>query len=85
MQETRIQYLDQEGLVEKEMATNSRKYSCLENSMDRGTWQGIVHGITESDMTERLTLTFMFLRAVLIILEFRNILTSKFSNSKVIE
>ena len=86
MQETRIQYLDQEGLVEKEMATNSRKYSCLENSMDRGTWQGIVHGITESDMTERLTLTFMFLRAVLIIiLEFRNILTSKFSNSKMIE
>ena len=86
MQETRSQYLDQEGLVEKEMATNSRKYSCLENSMDRGTWQGIVHGITESDMTERLTLTFMFLRAVLIIiLEFRNILTSKFSNSKVIE
>ena len=86
MQDTRIQYLDQEGLVEKEMATNSRKYSCLENSMDRGTWQGIVHGITESDMTERLTLTFMFLRAVLIIiLEFRNILTSKFSNSKMIE
>ena len=86
MQETRIQYLDQEGLVEKEMATNSRKYSCLENSMDRGTWQGIVHGITESDMTERLTLTFMFLRAVLIIiLEFRNILTSQFSNSKMTE
>ena len=86
MQETRIQYQDQEGLVEKEMATNSRKYSCLENSMDRGTWQGIVHAITESDMTERLTLTFMFLRAVLIIiLEFRNILTSKFSNSKMIE
>ena len=86
MQDTRILYQDQEGLVEKEMATNSRKYSCLENSMDRGTWQGIVHGITESDMTERLTLTFMFLRAVLIIiLEFRNILTSKFSNSKMIE
>ena len=77
MQDTRIQYQDQEGLTEKEMATNSRKYSCLENSMDRGTWQGIVHGITESDMTERLTLTFMFLRAVLIIiLEFRNILSS---------
>ena len=77
MQDTRIQYQDQEGLTEKEMATNSRKYSCLENSMDRGTWQGIVHGITESDMTERLSLTFMFLRAVLIIiLEFRNILSS---------
>ena len=86
MQETRIQYLDWEGSAEKEMATHSRKYSCLENSMDRGTWQGIVHGITESDMTERLILTFMFLRAVLIIiLEFRNILTSQFSNSKMTE
>ena len=28
-------------------------YSCLENSMDRGAWQAIVHGITkELDMTE---------------------------------
>ena len=37
-------------------------------------------------MTEQLTLTFMFLRAVLIItLEFRNILTSKLSKSKMIE
>ena len=24
-------------------------YSCLENSMDRGAWQAIVHGVTESD------------------------------------
>ena len=37
MQETRIQSLDKEGAAEKEMATHSRKYSCLENSMDRGT------------------------------------------------
>ena len=28
---------------------------CLENSMDRGAWQATVHGITESDMNERLT------------------------------
>ena len=30
-------------------------YSCLENSTDRGTWQATVHGVTESDTTERMT------------------------------
>ena len=24
------------------------QYSCLENSMDRGTWQAVVHGIAKS-------------------------------------
>ena len=24
------------------------QYSCLENSMDRGTWQASVHGVTKS-------------------------------------
>ena len=29
------------------------QYSCLENSMDRGAWQAIVHGVTvTSDTTE---------------------------------
>ena len=28
------------------------QYSCLQNSMDRGAWWAIVHGVTkESDMT----------------------------------
>ena len=27
---------------------NPLQYSCLENSMDRGAWQAIVHGITKS-------------------------------------
>ena len=27
---------------------NPLKYSCLENSMDRGAWQAAVHGITKS-------------------------------------
>ena len=38
------------------------QYSCLEKSMDRGVWQAIVHGFTESDMTEQLTLSHFFLR-----------------------
>ena len=35
--------------------------SCLENSMERGAWQVTVHGVTESDMTERLTLSLFHL------------------------
>ena len=31
---------------------NPLQYSCLENPMDRGAWQPIVHGVTESDITE---------------------------------
>ena len=27
---------------------NSLQYSCLENPMDRGAWQAIVHGVAQS-------------------------------------
>ena len=30
----------------------SLHYSCLENFMDRGGWQAIVHGFAEPDTTE---------------------------------
>ena len=34
---------------------NPLQYYCLENSVDRGTWQATVHGVTESDMTEHIS------------------------------
>ena len=44
------------------------QYSCLENPTDRGAYQATAHGITESDMTDRLTLSFSSLsRFVLLI------------------
>ena len=37
---------------------NPFQYSCLENSMDRGAWWAIVHGVTkELDLTEQQTLS----------------------------
>ena len=27
---------------------NSLQYSCLENSMDRGAWQAVAHGVVKS-------------------------------------
>ena len=40
---------------------NSLRYSCLESSVDRGACRDIVHGITESDMTEHTHHTLNFL------------------------
>ena len=39
---------------------NPLQDSCLENSMDRGAWWAIVHGIAESDTIEPLTLSLSF-------------------------
>ena len=40
--------------------SNPLQYSCLEIPMDRGAWQATVHGIAELEMTEQLTLTYMY-------------------------
>ena len=38
---------------------NPLQYSCLENSLDRGAWQALVHGGREElDTTEQLTLNY---------------------------
>ena len=37
---------------------NPLQYSCLENSMERGAWWAIVHGVEESDTNERQTFHF---------------------------
>ena len=40
---------------------NPLQYFCLENPVDRGAWRALVHGVTESNMTEPLTLAlFLF-------------------------
>ena len=57
VQETLLQYLGWEDLLEKEMA-NPLQYPCLENLMDTGVWWAAVHGVTESGTTEQLTLTY---------------------------
>ena len=39
------------GRSPEEGNSNTLKYSCLENPMDRGAWQAIAHGVAETDTT----------------------------------
>ena len=45
MQETWVRSLGREDPLEKGMAL---QYSCLENSMDRGTWWATIHRVAKS-------------------------------------
>ena len=47
MQETQVQSLGWEDVLEKEMATHSNILA-LENPMDRGAWRDTVHGVSKS-------------------------------------
>ena len=46
------------GWIPGEGNGNPLQYSCLENPMDRRAWQATVHGVAESDTTERLHFTY---------------------------
>ena len=46
--ETRVQSLGQEDPLEEGMAIQARIYSCLENPMDRESWQAVVHSVAKS-------------------------------------
>ena len=57
MQETRVQFLNQEDPLEKEIATHSSVLA-WENPMDRGALQATVHGIAKS-RTQLSDFTFL--------------------------
>ena len=55
---------------------NPLQYSCLENSVDREVCQATVHGVSEWDTTERLTLLLLTYNVVLVSDEYQSDINS---------
>ena len=54
MQKTMVQFLGRQDALEKGQATHS-SILAWRIHMDRGAWQATVHGVVESDTTEKLS------------------------------
>ena len=63
MQETQVQSLGGEDPLEKQMATHSSIIA--EKSMDGGTWQATVHGVSKSQTWLSNFIFFLSLNPVL--------------------
>ena len=59
--ETQVRSLSWKDPLEKEMATQIPRYSCLENLMDGEAWEAIVHEVAKS-RTQLSDFTFAFCR-----------------------
>ena len=59
MEETWVQFLGREDPLEEKKG-NPLHCSCLENLMDRGVWQAIVHGVTKSQAQLNGFIFFLF-------------------------
>ena len=67
------------GLGRSPVEGNSNwiQYSCLENTTDRGGWSTTIHGVSESDMTERLSTHTYFISYILYLIQNRYILNKE--------